>query len=88
MSHSNMISWLFEYSVLSRQESKHSLKKSMAVDEKLQKHFSYFDQFLRRAKREFEVKYTQEIKQNCSLSDFDILKTLGAGSFGMVVLCR
>ncbi|XP_050312709.1 cAMP-dependent protein kinase catalytic subunit alpha-like [Anthonomus grandis grandis] len=60
----------------------------MAVDEKLQKHFSYFDQFLRRAKREFEVKYNQEIKQNCTLNDFDILKILGSGSFGMVVLCR
>ncbi|ERL92189.1 cAMP-dependent protein kinase catalytic subunit 1 [Dendroctonus ponderosae] len=60
----------------------------MAVDEKLQKHYSYFDQFLRRSKREFEAKLHQDIKQNCALDDFDLMKTLGAGSFGMVVLCR
>ncbi|KAH1020334.1 hypothetical protein HUJ04_010013 [Dendroctonus ponderosae] len=60
----------------------------MAVDEKLQKHYSYFDQFLRRSKREFEAKLHQDIKQNCALDDFDLTKTLGAGSFGMVVLCR
>jgi len=58
------------------------------VDDKLQKHYSYFDQFLRRAKREFEIKLHQDIKQNCSLDDFDLMKTLGAGSFGLVVLCR
>ncbi|ENN72184.1 hypothetical protein YQE_11169, partial [Dendroctonus ponderosae] len=55
----------------------------MAVDEKLQKHYSYFDQFLRRSKREFEAKLHQDIKQNCALDDFDLTKTLGAGSFGM-----
>ncbi|CAG9765068.1 unnamed protein product [Ceutorhynchus assimilis] len=60
----------------------------MTNEEKLQKHYSYFDQFLRRAKREFEIKFSQEIKQNCLLIDFDIMKVLGAGSFGLVVLCK
>lgn len=58
------------------------------VDPKLQKHYSEFDAFLKRSKKVFEGKWKGEFQPNSSINDFNIVRTLGTGSFGRVVLCK
>ncbi|XP_023029617.1 cAMP-dependent protein kinase catalytic subunit beta [Leptinotarsa decemlineata] len=60
----------------------------MSIDEKLQKHLTSFEMYLKKAKREFEARIKEELKENASLEDFKLMKTLGTGSFGRVVLCQ
>lgn len=56
--------------------------------DKLTKHFISYEQYLKRAKREFEVRLNENLRSNVSLDDFDLMKVLGTGSFGRVVLCQ
>lgn len=57
-------------------------------DEKLHKHYSDFENILKRAKKDFELKWKEDFKPNSKLSEFSILRTLGTGSFGRVVLVK
>jgi protein kinase A len=57
--------------------------------EKLNKHYLEYDIFLKRAKKDFEGRYkVPEFKPNADISDFQLIKTLGAGSFGRVILVK
>lgn len=58
------------------------------MDPKLLKHFVEYENFLKKAKKDFEVKWKAEFTSKGSLSDFQIMKTLGTGSFGRVVLAQ
>lgn len=58
------------------------------MEQKLQKHFVEFENFLKKAKKEFETKWKGEFTSKGSLGDFHIMKTLGTGSFGRVVLAQ
>lgn len=58
------------------------------MEQKLQKHIVEYDSFLKRSKKEFESKWKAEFQQKGSFSDFQIIKTLGTGSFGRVVLAQ
>ncbi|KAG5875332.1 hypothetical protein JTB14_018740 [Gonioctena quinquepunctata] len=60
----------------------------MGADEKLQKHYASFATFLKKAKKEFDLRIQEDLKVSASFEDFKILKTLGTGSFGRVVLCK
>jgi protein kinase A len=44
--------------------------------------------FLDKAKKEFEEQWSKNIKNTACLDDFDRLKTLGTGSFGRVMLAQ
>lgn len=57
-------------------------------DPKLAKHYLEFDAFLKKAKKEFEVRWQAQFTPNATIVDFEILRTLGTGSFGRVVLCK
>lgn len=56
--------------------------------EKLTKHFISYEQYLKRAKREFETKTNEDMKVSGTLEDFVLTKILGTGSFGKVALCK
>lgn len=58
------------------------------MEPKLQKHIIEYDSYLKRAKKEFEVKWNGSFQANANLKDFHIMKTLGTGSFGRVVLAQ
>jgi len=45
-------------------------------------------EFLEKAKEEFEEKWKNPSKNTAALEDFDLLKTLGTGSFGRVMLVQ
>ncbi|XP_043247452.1 cAMP-dependent protein kinase catalytic subunit 1-like isoform X4 [Amphibalanus amphitrite] len=45
-------------------------------------------EFLEKAKEDFEEKWKNPSKNTASLEDFDLLKTLGTGSFGRVMLVQ
>ncbi|XP_043247439.1 cAMP-dependent protein kinase catalytic subunit 1-like isoform X2 [Amphibalanus amphitrite] len=47
-----------------------------------------FKEFLEKAKEDFEEKWKNPSKNTASLEDFDLLKTLGTGSFGRVMLVQ
>jgi len=49
---------------------------------------SDFQDFLDKAKKEFEEQWSKNIKNTACLDDFDRLKTLGTGSFGRVMLAQ
>lgn len=56
--------------------------------EKLTKHFIGYEQYLKRSKREFEARLSENIKVSGSLDDFLLTKILGTGSFGKVALAK
>lgn len=56
--------------------------------EKLTRHFISYEQYLKRAKREFDGKIKEDMKISGSVEDFVIVKILGTGSFGKVALCK
>lgn len=56
--------------------------------QRLLKHYIEYEAYLKRAKKEFEAKWKAPFSSNAEISDFEIMKTLGTGSFGRVVLCR
>lgn len=57
--------------------------------EKLNKHCVEYDIFLKRAKKDFETKFkTANFQESASFQDFQVIKTLGAGSFGRVMLVK
>lgn len=56
--------------------------------EKLSKHLISFEQLLKRTKKEFEAKIAEDLKTNGNLEDFTLMKILGTGSFGKVVLSK
>lgn len=56
--------------------------------EKLNKHYLEYDIFLKRSKKDFEGRYKAEFQPNALITDFQIIKTLGAGSFGRVMLVK
>ncbi|XP_057662661.1 cAMP-dependent protein kinase catalytic subunit 1-like [Diorhabda carinulata] len=58
------------------------------TDEKLQKHYLTFETYLRRSKKEFEGRIEGEMKITAQLEDFKLMKVLGTGSFGKVMLCK
>lgn len=58
------------------------------ADLKLNKHYTDFDTFLKKAKREFESRWRAEFKPTATLNDFTLTKTLGTGSFGRVILVK
>jgi len=47
-----------------------------------------FKEFLEKAKEDFEDKWKNPAKNTAALEDFDLLKTLGTGSFGRVMLVQ
>ncbi|XP_037086823.1 cAMP-dependent protein kinase catalytic subunit 1-like isoform X2 [Pollicipes pollicipes] len=47
-----------------------------------------FKEFLEKAKEDFEEKWKNPSKNTAALEDFDLLKTLGTGSFGRVMLVQ
>merc|ERR1712001_688341 len=49
---------------------------------------SDFQDFLEKAKKEFEEQWSKNPKNTACLDDFDRLKTLGTGSFGRVMLSQ
>lgn len=57
-------------------------------DAKLSKHYSDYENVLKKAKKEFETRWTSEFKPNASITEFTLLRTLGTGSFGRVVLAK
>lgn len=67
-------------------DTRHILTPEM--DQKLQKHFVEFENYLKKAKKDFETKWKAEFATRGSLSEFQIMKTLGTGSFGRVVLAQ
>lgn len=58
------------------------------MDPKLQKHFLDFDNYLKKAKKDFDVRWRADFKPNATLADFHVMRTLGTGSFGRVVLAQ
>ncbi|CAH1967284.1 unnamed protein product [Acanthoscelides obtectus] len=54
----------------------------------LHKHYQTFDHFLRKSKKEFENHIKNDMVIQGNIQDFNILKILGTGSFGKVVLCK
>lgn len=56
--------------------------------EKSTRHAIAFEQYLKRAKREFEVRIKEEMKISGCFEDFAIMKILGTGSFGKVALTK
>lgn len=58
------------------------------MDPKLAKHYQEWDIFLKRSKKQFDAKWAAEFKPNAVLADFVVMKTLGTGSFGRVVLTK
>ncbi|KAF5295572.1 hypothetical protein FQR65_LT10435 [Abscondita terminalis] len=56
--------------------------------EKLHKHYFDFETQLKRAKKEFDLKWRQDFQPNASLTEFKLLRTLGTGSFGRVMKVR
>ncbi|KAF2890844.1 hypothetical protein ILUMI_15329, partial [Ignelater luminosus] len=58
------------------------------VDQKLNKHYTDYDIFLKKAKRDFDSKWRGDFKSTASINDFHLMKTLGTGSFGRVILVR
>ncbi|KAF5276829.1 hypothetical protein FQA39_LY06381 [Lamprigera yunnana] len=55
-------------------------------DNLLQKHYLQIEQILRLGKLYYENKLKPQFKSNVSLTDFTIVRTLGTGSFGRVLL--
>ncbi|XP_026481705.1 cAMP-dependent protein kinase catalytic subunit beta-like [Ctenocephalides felis] len=55
---------------------------------RLIKHFNDYDLYLRKAKVKFEHRYNKEFVENAKLDDFILLRTLGAGAFGRVILVK
>lgn len=58
------------------------------MDQKLQKHIIELENYLKRTKKDFEVKWKADFKPTATIADFQIMKTLGTGSFGRVVLAQ
>ncbi|CAH1109651.1 unnamed protein product [Psylliodes chrysocephalus] len=58
------------------------------MDEKLEKHYDNWESYLRRAKIDFETRLQSTITITAEFEDFKILKVIGTGSFGKVVLCK
>ncbi|GJQ73041.1 hypothetical protein Trydic_g1673 [Trypoxylus dichotomus] len=58
------------------------------VDQKFAKHCNDFEVYLRRAKKEFEYRWKMEFKARGDVTDFIIIRTLGTGSFGRVMLAK
>lgn len=54
--------------------------------EKLTKHFISYEQYLKRSKREFEMRLNEDMKINGCIEEFTVSKVLGTGSFGKVAL--
>lgn len=60
---------------------------SLGDAENLTKHFIAFEQYLKRSKREFDIRIKEDITINSSIEDFSLSTVLGTGSFGKVFLC-
>ncbi|XP_022919692.1 cAMP-dependent protein kinase catalytic subunit alpha-like [Onthophagus taurus] len=58
------------------------------VDTKFINHCNDFDGFLKKSKKAFEERWQMKFESNAKLSEFEIIKTLGTGSFGRVSLVR
>lgn len=58
------------------------------TDPKLTKHYTDFDNFLKKAKRDFDARWSAQFKPNAAITDFTLVRTLGTGSFGRVVLVK
>ena len=56
------------------------------TDQKLSKHYTEFENFLKRARNDFERRWTANFKPNAQVDDFTLMRTLGTGSFGRVLL--
>lgn len=58
------------------------------MDDKLVKHQTLFDTLLTRHRKELEEVLKKPLELQGRINDFDIIKTLGTGSFGRVLLVR
>lgn len=60
----------------------------MGESDRLLKHYISFEQFLKKSKKEFEIKIKDDMQENSCFDDYIIMKTLGTGSFGRVVMAK
>merc|ERR1711953_1188113 len=65
-----------------------SAKMSSTESKKSAKSPEDFQDFLDKAKKDFEEQWSKNAKNTACLDDFDRLKTLGTGSFGRVMLAQ
>merc|ERR1712004_239586 len=65
-----------------------SAKMSSTESKKSAKSPEDFQDFLDKAKKDFEEQWSKNAKNIACLDDFDRLKTLGTGSFGRVMLAQ
>ncbi|CAG9862721.1 unnamed protein product [Phyllotreta striolata] len=60
---------------------------SRIMEEFIEKHCYNFNNFLRKAKYDFEARLSSPI-QAADFEDFKLVRLIGSGSFGKVVMCR
>lgn len=58
------------------------------ADPKLAKHYTDWENYLKKSKKQFDQKWSTDFKPNASADDFISMRTLGTGSFGRVMLVR
>lgn len=55
-------------------------------EDKFRKHMEKWQKQLIKAKEQFEEKWSKEVKCSGKVTDFDLVKKIGCGAFGTVLL--